>query len=282
MQAKIVIGTVAFMLTMIILGLAALLEPARMAEVSEARVARQIEDGAALFDGNCATCHGLDGKAEQCFDANGNPQGCVGRPLNHVPLVCGDKSQRMDELGWAGSKRNLIFQTISAGRLGTLMPTWSQEFGGPMEPYQIEQLTNYILNWGEDPALCGEGAPTPVAVEWPESAEELPEGNAENGQALYETTYGCAGCHGDPTRPGSNPVGPWLGNIGNDAATRVEGASAAQYIYQSILDPNAFIAPTCANDQPCGSPSGMPATFGSSMSQQDMADIIAYYLTLKQ
>ena len=71
-----------------------------------------------------------------------------------------------------------------------------------------------------------------------------------------------------------------MGNIANVGAERVEGQSAAQYIYESILVPNAYISPTCANDVPCASPSSMPANFGDRMSLQDMADIVSYYLTL--
>lgn len=278
MQVKVVIGTIAFMLVMIIMGLVTLLEPARMERTTLAFEGRQIENGAALFQNNCATCHGIEGKAEQCFDAGGEQIGCAGLPLNSAALLCGEPSERMVQLAWSSSKHNLIFQTISAGRPGTLMPTWSQDFGGPMEPHQIEQLTAFVLNW-ETPELCGEGGPV-EAVEWPDSVEDLPEGDAANGPQLYEVTLGCAACHGNPDEPGSNPVGPWLGNIANVAADRVAGQSAEQYIYESILNPNAFIAPECANDQPCLEPSAMPANFGDRMSLQEMADLIAYYMTL--
>ncbi|MGH2538433.1 MAG: c-type cytochrome [Candidatus Promineifilaceae bacterium] len=283
MQTKVIIGTIAFMLAMIILGFSALFEPARMAEMTAAREARIVEDGAALFQANCATCHGQDGRAEECLDAGGNPTACIGRPLNHPALLCGEPTERMAQLNWAGTLRDLIHQTIAAGRLGTAMPTWSEEFGGPMEDYQIEQVTSYVLNWEDDPELCPETGedgeePAPPA-EWPEDVAELPAGDAARGQALY-ADFGCVGCHGDPGQPDSNPVGPWLGNIANVAATRVEGASAEQYIYASILNPNNFIAPICARGQPCGEPSAMPLEFGEDMSLQDMADIVAYYMTL--
>lgn len=279
MQVKVIIGTIAFMLIMIILGFVTLLEPARLEETTDARLGRQIEDGAQLFQSNCATCHGINGQAELCYDAGGNQIGCAGLPLNNSALLCGEPSERMVQLAWSGSKESLIYQTIASGRIGTLMPTWSQEFGGPLEAHQIEELTQYVLNWGTDPALCGEGAAV-EAVEWPESWEDLPAGDAANGPNLYEVTYGCVACHGDPATPGSNPVGPWLGDIADVAATAEEGKSAEQFIYESILNPNAFIAPTCANDQPCASPSAMPANFGDRMSLQDMADLIAYYMTL--
>lgn len=279
MQVKVVIGTIAFMLVMIILGVIALFEPARLESKTEAYVGRTIEKGAILFQNNCATCHGPDGTAQDCVDAAGEAIACVGLPLNHVPLLCGDPSERLTQMGWKGTKDAFIRQTIAAGRPPTLMPTWSEEFGGPMEDYQIDQLTAFILNWAEDPALCGEGGVVVEAVEWPASWEDLPEGNVDNGPNLY-TTYACGACHGQVDQPGSNLVGPYLGNIGNVAATRVDGLSAEQYLYDSIRDPNAFIVDECPTG-PCLDPSQMASSnFQDRMSLQDMADLIAYYLTL--
>ena len=54
MQIKVVIGTISFMLVMIILGVAALFEPARMEETADAFVGRQIEKGAVIFNESCA------------------------------------------------------------------------------------------------------------------------------------------------------------------------------------------------------------------------------------
>jgi mono/diheme cytochrome c family protein len=281
MQTKVIIGTIAFMLSMIILGFATLLEPTRLEETTMAFEGRQIEKGAAIFQANCSNCHGIEGKAEQCFDpASGEPQGCVGLPLNSAALLCGDKSVRMTEMGWEGTKRNFILQTISAGRPRTLMPTWSQAFGGSKEDYEIDQVTNFILNWGENPALCGEDALPPAEeAAWPTEVTELPEGDPANGAALYSSTYPCSTCHGDPAVPDSNPIGPWLGNIAVEGATRIEGQSAEQYIYESILYVDNFIAPVCPNDLPCVDPSQMQNTFAGTMSEQDIADIIAYLMT---
>jgi mono/diheme cytochrome c family protein len=281
MQIKIVIGTIAFMLTMIIMGFAALREPARLAEFTAASEGRSIETGATLFQNNCATCHGVDGRAEQCFDVAGNQIGCQGLPLNYAPLLCGDRSERMIALGWEGTKRNFIDQTVSAGRVGTAMPTWSGEFGGPMRDDQVQDVVNFVLNWESD-ELCSTPA---VTFEWPGSVEEflamedIQEGDAGRGQELY-VTYGCSGCHGNIDEPGSNAVGPWLGDIATVGETRVEGQSAAQYVYESILNPDAFIAPDCPNGPCAGPPSAMPHNFGERMAAnpQDMADLLGLIL----
>ncbi|MFQ5400088.1 MAG: c-type cytochrome [Anaerolineae bacterium] len=279
MQVKVVIGTISFMLTMMILGFAALREPARLEEFTLAFEGRSAENGARIYFGNCATCHGVEGRAEKCLDTAGNETGCKGLPLNYAPLLCGDKSQRMEAMQWEGSKKAYLEQAVSSGRLGTVMPTWSVEFGGPMRRDQIQDVVAFIMNW-ESEELCSEPL---VTYEWPQSITdyqaEFGEGDAVNGANLY-VKYGCFGCHGDPAVEGTNAVGPWLGQIADIGATRIEGYTAADYIYESILDPNAYIVDECPTG-PCADPSAMAGqNFGLRMSgsPQDMADILAYLL----
>jgi cytochrome c553 len=183
----------------------------------------------------------------------------------------------MTQMGRESSKEAFIRQTIAAGRPPTEMPTWAQEFGGPMEGYQIDQVTAYILNWAEDPALCGEDFVVST-VEWPEMWEELPAGDEAAGEEAYQTNA-CFACHGQPDGSVAAAVGPDLSNIANDAAERVDGMSAEQYIYEAILDPNAFIAPDCPTG-PCTDPSIMRLDYGNVLDEQAMADLIAYYMTL--
>ena len=66
MQVKVVIGTAAFMLTMIILGYAALREPSRLEDMAGAFTGRSVETGGIIFDNQCANCHGVEGKAQDC------------------------------------------------------------------------------------------------------------------------------------------------------------------------------------------------------------------------
>jgi mono/diheme cytochrome c family protein len=280
MQVKVVIGTIAFMLTMMIMGFAALREPARLQEFSHAFEGRSIETGARIFGSNCATCHGVNGKAEECYDAGGNVIGCKGLPLASAALLCSDKSERMNALGWEGSKAAFVETTIAAGRFGTAMPTWSADFGGPMRGDQIKDVAAFVLNW-ESEELCSQPV---VTFDWPESVDdflaEFPNGDPTNGATLYTMPYGCSGCHGDLNVAGSAAVGPWLGDIAQNAATRIEGKSAAQYVYESILNPDAFIAPACPTG-PCLSPSPMAANnFAARMgaNPQDLADIMARLL----
>lgn len=274
MQVKIVIGTVAFMLTMVVMGYAALREPARMETYTNMYEARSIESGATIFHNNCATCHGENGKAEECYGPEGDQIGCVGRILNHAPLLCGNPSPRMEAMSWLGSKHAFIAGTVAAGRSANGMPTWGSEFGGSLEPYEVEYVTKYVLNW-ETVKMCSE--PTLPPPDWPLTVAELPAGNAAAGEDLYTVTYGCSACHGNLDEEGSNAVGPWVGNFGDLDNVRIDGYLSADYMYESVLLPNDFISPDCPTGQ-CASPSGMPDNFGLRMSIQDMADIMAYTL----
>ena len=261
------------MLTMIIFGYASLREPARMETFTDAFEGRQIEWGGDIFHGNCATCHGEHGRAEVCFDAEGEQIGCAGLALNNAALLCGDTSQRMDTMGWLGTKEAFIGGTITAGRPWSGMPTWGSDFGGSLEPYEVRYVTAYVLNW-ETQEMCD--APPPPLPDWPQSVTELPAGDAGNGENLYNVAYGCAACHGDPVVEGSNAVGPWAGNFQNLDEIRVAGYSAADYVYESVLLPSDFISPECPSGPCAGPPSSMPDNFGARMSFQDMADIMAF------
>lgn len=280
MQVKIIIGTVSFMIAMMVLGYAALRETARLERFTAARTGRQIEMGAHLYNQNCATCHGVNAKAEECYDAStGEPIGCIGLPLNYNALLCGDPSLRMEAMNWAGSKEAFIQSTLASGRPGTEMPTWSENFGGPMRNDQIENITKFILNY-ETEELCS----APVFVyEWQDTyaeySAEFPEGDAVRGEELF-LSYGCTGCHGNLEDEASAAVGPWLGNIAEVGATRVEGLSAEEYVYESILHPSEFIVPECPTGPCAGPPSAMPDNFPLRMSEnpQDLQDVMTYIL----
>lgn len=114
-------------------------------------------------------------------------------------------------------------------------------------------------------------------IAFPPRAELVePIGIAARGESLFRGKFGCAACHGDPSVPGSNNVGPHLGSIGREASTRVEGLSGAQYIYDSILEPSAQIAPDCGG-KPCPEPTAMPE-YASLMTVQEAADLLAFLL----
>lgn len=281
MQVRIVIGTIAFMLTMIIFGYAALREPARMEEWSAASEARQIEQGAAVFHSNCATCHGENGRAEECYGPEGDQIGCAGLPLARAELLCvvDGQSARMAERSWEGTLEGFIGSTIEAGRSANGMPTWGAAYGGPLEEYQVVNTALFVINWRTE-EMCAEPIATPEP--WPQTVSELAAQTSAPdlaaGEEAYQITYGCSACHGNLGEPGSNAVGPWSGELPDVGGTRIDGYNAADYIYESILQPSNFISPECPSGPCAGPPSAMPANFGTRMSFQDMTNMIGYLL----
>ena len=103
---------------------------------------RQIEVGADLFGQYCFSCHGAKGE--------GVPQ--VAPAINRKDLLDG---RREKQVGWSGSVQGFLQDTISAGRpiqsrpdlYAAHMPTWSQEYGGPLRPDQIDALVAFVMNW---------------------------------------------------------------------------------------------------------------------------------------
>lgn len=91
-------------------------------------------------------------------------------------------------------------------------------------------------------------------------------GDPANGEALT-VTYGCAACHVAGVANGIAP--PFIG-VADVAATRNPSLSAAEYLYQSIVHPTAYLVEGYANS--------MPQDFAARMSEQDLADVLAYLL----
>jgi cytochrome c2 len=102
-------------------------------------------------------------------------------------------------------------------------------------------------------------------------------GDPEHGQALFnifqpDAGYMCATCHW--TDREDRLIGPGLLNIGARAASRVEGQNEVQYIYNSIVNPGAYLVE--------GFPDGlMPRNWAQIYTQEEINDIIAYLLTLR-
>lgn len=105
--------------------------------------------------------------------------------------------------------------------------------------------------------------------------KELPPGDATRGAALFSQTLNgappCANCH---SLDGSIIVGPSLKGVALVAGTRVSGLSAGEYLYQSIISPAAYIVSGYSNQ--------MYGQYGREPSPQQLADLVAYLLTLSQ
>ncbi len=278
MKWYIALGTASVALTVVVMGFLGLNEPARMSDFTQAFEARQIENGAALFESNCRTCHGPQGRG---IDG-------VGPALNTVELFNGS---RLEQIGYAGSVESYVRSTIAAGRpvptQGTnypqRMPTWSQEFGGPMRDDEIESLVAFVMNWEEEAMARAEPTPAMAAEEMvgTDISIELPEGDPENGRALAEGSLGCTACHVlSNTGPAWEAQADALA-IGARAARRMaqedytgEATTAEQYLVESILRTDAHVVQGFE-------PGVMPSDYGSRLTVEQLADLVAYMMTLQ-
>jgi mono/diheme cytochrome c family protein/cytochrome c551/c552 len=253
-------------------------EPARMERFDAAFHARQIENGASLFENNCRTCHGPQGR--------GIPGVAPG--LNAADLFNGS---RLQAIGYAGTVEDYVRGTIAAGRPvpseGTSypqrMPTWSREYGGPLRPDQIESLVQFVMNW-EQTALA-EAGPTPSIPEdeavGTDITVELPAGDAENGQTLAEGSLGCTACHVLSSTGPAWAAADGMPAVAERAAQRIEqdnytggATSAHEYLVESITMPNAFVVEGF-------DPGVMPGDYGRRLTPQDLADILVYMETFR-
>lgn len=256
--AQIAVGIVAVILTLVIILFIAQNESTRMAEEELSQQGKSIEEGAALFNQYCSGCHGLQAK--------GTPGLCP--PLNDAFFFEG----RLQEVGYPGSLSDYVKATISGGRLISTrpdqyagsMPPWAEEFGGPLRPDQIRNLTDFIMNFeataGQE---MGQPTPTPVADD-----------PVARGEAIVLGKGGCAGCHKIEGTAAQGAIGPELTQVATNAETRVPGTSVEEYIRISILNPSAFVVPGFADNL-------MPKTYSETLTPAELDDVVAYLSTLK-
>jgi mono/diheme cytochrome c family protein len=288
MSWRVIVGSLSLVITMILLGYVAVTEQDRMGNFAVAYQARQIEEGATLFETNCSPCHGLDGKGTGRAPA-----------LNTPDLLTNGK--RLADIKWAGSVQDYILATVSGGRprasaafsqYPERMPTWSQDYGGPLRDDQIQNIVAYVMNWA--PALANV-TPEPtqaVAAVGTDITQQLPKGDPAAGQQVVQA-QGCTACH--LSQGGAASIGPnWQPvadnnnqGIGTRAPLRIKApdyhgkaTTGDQYIFESVVDPNAYIVPGNATYAP-GGKSIMPADFATKLSAQNVADIIAYLDSIK-
>ncbi len=92
------------------------------------------------------------------------------------------------------------------------------------------------------------------------------------GFALFSGKARCATCHS--LSPNTVLVGPSLAGIASRAASREPGVSAADYIQESILEPDKFKAPGFEKVQ-------MDTSLAKILTSDEISDIVAFLLTLK-
>ncbi|MBI5961781.1 MAG: c-type cytochrome, partial [Chloroflexi bacterium] len=109
------------------------------------------------------------------------------------------------------------------------------------------------------PASTAEGESTAPAP----SGVDLASADYDRGMQVYLDQ--CAVCHG-----AGEGVGPSLGGMAERAATRIEGVSAADYLYQSVIAPGDYLVD--------GFEDIMPATYAADLSAQQINDVVLFML----
>ncbi|MDQ3263261.1 MAG: c-type cytochrome [Myxococcota bacterium] len=121
----------------------------------------------------------------------------------------------------------------------------------------------------------------PSEEAWPAKAELLPPADPRAGAALFSGPLGCVACHGPLERPAEAAVGPSLAGLTQRISQRGLTIPPAQYAYESLLQPNAYVVGACPHGRPCAVPSVMPA-YGERLSPQQMADLISFLVAPSQ
>lgn len=150
------------------------------------------------------------------------------------------------------------------------------------EPVEIvpPALPDYaVLPLGDGSVKTAEQPATPAAA--PAAPAAAPAEGGVDMEAVISivTKGGCAACHVMPDVPGAvGVIGPDLSNIGADAGTRVAGVSAEEYLRQSILEPNAVLAPKCPTGDCMANL--MPITLATTLTTEEITTLVNWMLTL--
>ena len=105
--------------------------------------------------------------------------------------------------------------------------------------------------------------PTEAPAAGDAGALDLTLADFDRGFALYIEE--CAVCHGAETG-----IGPSLGDVRDLAAGRVPGMSAEAYLYESIVDPGAFVVEDYQDI--------MPVKYATELNEQQIADLVTFML----
>ena len=172
-------------------------------------------------------------------------------------------------------------------------------YADPLSEAQIDEMVGYLLALNSSQSIeLAEAVTEPVVpdsegdIEEPATEEPIAEESTDQEPAVDSeidlaavsaaiTKGTCGACHVIPDIEGAvGALGPNLANIGTDAATRVAGYTAEEYLRESILEPNAFIAPKC----PTGDciPGIMLPNLVELLTEEEIDMVIGYLATLRE
>lgn len=218
---------------------------------------------------NCENCHTLMGEGAYYAPDLTKIVGQRGRP--YLQLFMADPSA-----------------FYSAERDGRLMPTLGLSEG------EIDDVISF-LGWVGNIDLNG-WPPRPILVAGVsvrglpgvEGLEDSPE-PVLRGKALFNGEGGCAACHSVAAEV--TLVGASMAGLPERAGRRVEdphyqgsARTAEEYIRESILTPSVYVATPPAG-RVFATPAGeslMPPSYGDLLTEQQISDVVAYLMTLRE
>jgi hypothetical protein len=137
----------------------------------------------------------------------------------------------------------------------------------------LEQPTAEEIAELQGQAAASPSPAAPIATPAPTSTPRPVEG-VEPEEIILSA--GCGSCHKIGNIGEAHKVGPDLTYIGLTASGRVPDLTAEQYIRQSILEPNAYLAPECPN-APC-MPGIMPQNYSTRLSAEQLDTLVTFLL----
>lgn len=271
-QFKILIGILFTLATIVVLIIYGVNEDNRMNRMQLNFAGRSVQAGAEYFETYCKTCHGDHG------------EGIAGKgpPLNRVDLLDLQKTPYLKTIKFNGTTADFLRDTIAAGRPQPSayyagqsylnpMPTWSQDYGGPLRPDQINALVDFVLNWapGENQPVVAIVTPTPGPTPTPIPPEELlktipfPMPPSAEIIAAGKQTFDskCAACHG------TNLDGKGPGAVGLPKPPRNFTDCAAMQQFPLVMHHDAVVNGRTQN--------GMPA-WKNTLSNEQIWQVIMY------
>lgn len=151
----------------------------------------------------------------------------------------------------------------------------------------MQKLVSLLVGVAVGLAGCGRAPlPTPTPPV-PAAIQPLPPGDAVHGEALFRQTVigkkpepGCITCHS--LAPGVVLVGPALAGVATRSIETIQqptytgqATNVADYLQESMIAPNTYIVPGFAPDL-------MRPTFATELAVQEIADLVAFLLTLQE
>lgn len=219
---------------------------------------------------------------------------------------------RLEQLKWIGTHESFVLTTLIHGRPISInywpqaMPAWSQRAGGPLRDDQLEDIVAYVENWDKgdgwtlddlfavnrfaitpvDPSLyAGIDLPDAIGTDVDAIVEQVAQltGDPARGDQLYHAaarsqlnvSLGCSTCHLQDANGAGPMANTTFARVQNERLTLPEfaGYTPEKYFVESIVNPGKFIVPGFTDAMSVNQ-------FGTKLSAQDIADLIAYLETL--